>query len=73
MNYFGTYNIDWADLIADAKEEDADPMEYVDEWADELNGNCEECGESLQVRSQDNGSYMPDQVGYCQSCDIYYS
>ena len=37
------------------------------------NGRCDECGEPLIVKSQDNGVYELDQVGYCPKCDIYYS
>ena len=62
MDYFREYNIDWADLINQAEEHDND-------WA----GRCEECGTPLQVKSQDNGTETPDQVGYCSQCDIYYS
>lgn len=41
---------------------------YEPEYA----GFCSECGAPLEVRSQDNGTETPNQVGYCHKCGIYY-
>ena len=38
----------------------------------EYAGTCEECGEPLIVRSQDNGTETPDTIGHCPICGIYY-